>query len=74
MSIRFSCSVHSDDDAFAENPRAALVDLLEQMITKISQGRDGGQLLDINGNRCGAFNLDAEEEIDKDRDLDAEHE
>lgn len=74
MSIRFSCFVHSEGAAFVENPRAALVDLLEQMITKISQGRDGGKLLDVNGNSCGSFVLDAEEDIDEDRDLDAEHE
>lgn len=48
--------------AMAEDPRAAVAEILRKTAEKIENGVDYGPLMDYNGNKVGEWSLTLEEE------------
>ena len=65
-SVTFSCQLESGNAAFEDDPRSELEDILHSMITQIRRGRDGGKLMDSNGNSVGTWGLGVEEDEEED--------
>jgi hypothetical protein len=49
--------IETDNDAFAGHGEQEVARLLRLVADRVEDGQLDGQLMDINGNRCGAFDL-----------------
>jgi hypothetical protein len=59
----FSLKIESSGDAFSNGEGVAEVArLLRKVANDIEKGKDGGPLFDVNGNRCGRYDMRKEEE------------
>jgi hypothetical protein len=72
MAVSFTVEVESGDAALTEDPSGQLIRLLKQVQTKLMNSADeqGGPLFDVNGNRCGFWCLEIDEELAHDDDKD----
>lgn len=49
--------IDTDNDAFAGNGEQGVARLLRNVAERVEDGQLDGVILDINGNRCGSFDL-----------------
>jgi len=49
--------IETDNDAFAGYGEREVARLLRLVAERVEDGQLDGQLIDINGNRCGSFDL-----------------
>ena len=49
--------IDTDNDAFAGNGEQEVARLLRKVATRVEGGEFDGVIVDINGNRCGSFDL-----------------
>ena len=57
--MKMSLHIDSENAAFTGlGARSEVSRLLMQVAIRVDQGRDGGHLLDVNGNKCGTWDLE----------------
>ena len=52
---RFTMTIDTDNDAFAEDPQAEVARILRRVARTVVAGSDGGRCMDINGNAVGSW-------------------
>ncbi|KPK74218.1 MAG: hypothetical protein AMJ84_00055 [Acidithiobacillales bacterium SM23_46] len=57
--MRLSLEIEGNGSAFADGGETETARLLRQAANRIEAGHDCGNLLDINGNTCGAWSFEA---------------
>jgi hypothetical protein len=66
----FTLSLSLDGAAFTDDPADAVAALLDQAAYRLRRGRLEAAVLDVNGNRCGAWVLELDPDAEP-LDLDA---
>lgn len=49
----FEIKFTTDNDAFKENPQDEVIRILQDVATRISEGKIDGYIYDVNGNKVG---------------------
>jgi hypothetical protein len=71
--MEFSIEMDCDNAAFEDDPAEEIARILNVTAGKLRSGRHGGDLVDVNGNRVGTFDLiDDEEDEDEDDEMPTE--
>jgi len=60
--MRFTIEIESNDAAFTEDPKGEVFRLLKLVSENIYCGAVSRVLHDINGNRCGQWSLEEDDE------------
>ena len=63
--VEFSAVINSDNDAFVDNEAAEVARILREMADDIagSSVYCEGNLTDVNGNKCGVFLFEVNQEV-----------